>query len=148
MSDLQKWEALVDDLQKWENIRDGFMIQSIKIKLILASGTFIVTLAFLSKDQIMFYKEALLASWACLMISIFMGMWAMTAGISRYDRAVKGRKGELEGKEKALYEKGKVLTSFEAKTPTIQTWSYALGLLSFGLFVVLNTWDLIQWCDP
>lgn len=136
---------LLDDLQKWETLRDEFMIQSIKIKLTLASGTFIVTLAFLSKNQIMFYKEILLVSWVCLVISIVLGMRAMAAGVSRYDRAFKGKMGELKGKAKELYERGKVLTSFEANTPKLQTWSYTIGLLTFFLFVVLNTWDLIKW---
>lgn len=134
-----------DFLQKWETLRDEFQIENIKIKLTLASGTFIVTLIFLSKNQIMFYKGVLLVSWVCLVISIVMGMWAMTAGVTRYDRATKGKKGELKGKEKELYEKDKVLTPFEARTPTLQTWFYTIGLLSFFLFVVLNTWNTIQW---
>jgi len=66
----------MSDLQKWEILRDEFMIQNIKIKLTLASGTFIVTLAFLSKNRVMFYKGVLLISWICLVISIVMGMWA------------------------------------------------------------------------
>ena len=135
----------MSDLQKWEILRDEFMIQSIKIQLTLASGTFIVTLAFLSKNQTMFYKGVLLISWVCLAASIMTGIWAMAAGITRYDRAGKGKKGELKGKEKKLYEKGQVLTTFEAYTPRLQTWSYTIGLISFFLFVVLNTWNLIEW---
>lgn len=135
----------MSDLQRWGTLRDEFMIESIKIKLTLASGTFIVTLVFLSKNQIMFYKGVLLISWICLVISIIVGIWAMTAGVNRYDRSYKGKIGELKGKEKELYEKGEVLTTFEAKTPTLQTWFYTIGLLSFFLFVILNMWNLIEW---
>ena len=135
----------MSDLQEWETLSDKFRIENIKIQLTLASGTFIVTLAFISKDQIMSYKCFLLISWLLLLISVMMGIWAMNAGVSRYARAVKGKKGELEGKEKLLYDKGKVLTSFEAHTPELQTWSYIIGLLSFFLFVVLNTYNNIQW---
>lgn len=135
----------MSDLQKWETLRDEFMIENIKIKLTLASGTFIVTLVFLSKNQVMSYKGLLLISWLFLVISIIMGIWAMSVGVTRYDRAAKGKKGELKGKEKLLYDKGEVLTSFEAHTPTLQTWSYIIGLSSFFLFVVLNTYNTIQW---
>jgi hypothetical protein len=74
-----------------------------------------------------------------------MGMLAMGAGITRYDRAVRGKKGELKKKEKKLYDQGKVLTSFDAKTPVVQTWSYTVGLLSFFLFVIVNIYNHIKW---
>lgn len=134
-----------NDIQKWENIRDNFQIETIKTDLTLTSGTFIISLVFLSNCQIMFYKGLLLISWALLIFSLIMGMWAMASGITRYDRAARGRQGKLEGEEKKLYEKGKVLTPFEAETPSLQRWSFIIGLLSFALFVILNTWTSIKW---
>ncbi len=140
-----KDQSSIRDIQKWETMRDNLMVETIKTDITLTSGTFIVSLAFLSNCRIMFYKSLLLISWVLLIFSLIMGMWAMTSGVTRYDRAVKGRKGELEGKEKELYEKGKVLTPFEAETPNLQRWSFTLGLLSFVLFVILNIWTSIKW---
>jgi hypothetical protein len=135
----------MSDLQKWEEVRDKFMLDYIKIKLTLASGTFIVSLAFLARNQIMSCKLLLLLSWVSLLVSIIIGMKAMGAGITRYDRAVRGRKGKLEKKEKKLYDQDKVLTCFDASTPVIQTWSYTIGLLSFFLFVIVNIYNHIKW---
>jgi uncharacterized membrane protein len=135
----------MNDLQNWEILRDKFTIEDIKIKLTLASGTFVVSLAFLARDQVMSYKIFLLISWISLVLSIIMGMWAMTVGATRYDRAARGKRGVLKEKEKKLYDVGKVLTPFEAKTPSVQTWSYTVGLLSFFLFVILNEYNCIKW---
>ncbi len=135
----------MSDLQQWEILRDKFIIEDIKIKSTLASGTFVVSLAFLAKDQVMSYKIFLLISWVSLVLSIIMGMWAMTAGVNRYDRAIRGRRGALKKKEKELYQQGKVLTNFEKHTPSVQTWSYTVGLLSFFLFVIVNVYNNIRW---
>lgn len=134
-----------DDLQKWEFERDRFQIEQIKTTLTLSSGTFIVSLGFLSTKTQLLYKGVLYIGWTFLITSIIFGIWAISAGIDRYDRAAKGKKGELKDKEKELYEKGKVLFPLEAKTPSIQIWSFTIGLISFFIFVLLNVHRLIKW---
>jgi len=127
-----------DDLQKWEFERDRYQIEQIRTTLTLTSGTIIVSFGIVATKTQLTYMIFLYISWISLVISIILGIKALTAGISRYDRAAKGQKGELKGKEKALYEKGKVLTPFEAKTPSIQIWSFTIGLINFLIFVVIN----------
>jgi uncharacterized membrane protein len=135
----------MNDLQNWEMLRDKFQIEDIKMTLTLASGTFVVSLAFLAKDQVFSYKIFLLISWVSLVLSIIMGMWAMTAGVTRYDRAIRGKRGSLKKKEEKLYKQGKVLTPLEKYTPSVQKWSYTVGLLSFFLFVIVNVYNHIKW---
>jgi hypothetical protein len=134
-----------DDSQKWELERDRYQIEQIKIVLTLSSGTLIVTLGFLVSKIQFVYKGVLYLSWIFIINSIIFGIWAITGGMQRYDRAVKGRKGKLEGKEKELYEKGNVLFPLEAKTPNIQIWSFTIGLFDFFIFVLLNVHNTMKW---
>lgn len=134
-----------NDLQKWEFERDRYKIEKIKIVLTLSSGSLIVSLGILSTKIYLKYKGVLYISWIFLICAIIFGIWAITVGESRYDRAVKGKKDKLKGKEKSLYEKGKVLFSYEAETPGLQIYAFAIGLISFFLFVFLNMHHILKW---
>ncbi len=137
---------IIDDIQKWEFERDRYQIEKIKATLTLASGTLIVSLGIINtKIPSLKYKGVLFTSWIFLIFSIIIGIFAIDAGVKRYARAVEGKKGELRGKEKELYEKGKVLTTFEAKTVDVQINSFVIGLIIFFLFVVLNIYSAISW---
>lgn len=134
-----------DNLQKHEFERDRYLIETIKTILTLASGTFIVSLGFISTKMFLSYKGLLFISWLYLIISIYFGIKALNAGIKRYDRSVRGIKNELNKKEKELYEKGKVLTTFESITPDLQEYSFYIGLFSVFLFVIVNINSILKW---
>lgn len=134
-----------DYLQKWEFERDRYQIEQIKIILTLSSGSLIVTLGFLASKVQFDYKGVLYLSWIFIINSIIFGIWAITAGIQRYKRAIKGTKGTLSAKERKLYENSHVLFPIEAKTPTIQIWSFLIGLIDFFIFVFLNVNKTIKW---
>jgi len=127
-----------DDLQKWEFERDRYQIEQIKTTLTLTSGTIIISFGIIATKAQLTHMIFLYISWISLLISIILGIMAFSAGIKRYHMAAKGHKGELKGKEKALYENGKVLTTFETNTPSIQIWSFTIGLISFLIFVFIN----------
>jgi len=134
-----------DLLALWQFEKDRYTIELIKIVLTLSSGNLIVSLGFLAYGIQLTYKLILYISWALLVVSIIFGISAIGVGIIRYDRIAKGAMSKLKGREKDLYEKGNVLTSFQANTPDIQVWSFAIGLISFLIFVFLNTYNAISW---
>jgi len=134
-----------DILQKWEFERDRYQIEKIKSTITLASGTLIVSLGIINTKIVLGYKGVLYISWVFLIFSLIFGIYAINVGVVRYDRAVQGKLGKLNGKEKELYEKGKVLTPFEAKSISVQIYSFLIGLISFFVFVALNTYSIINW---
>lgn len=136
---------MTDDIQKWELESDRYQVEKIKIILTLSSGTLIVSLGFLNTNKQLGYKWLLYSSWLFLIGSIILGILAIEAGILRYHRAAKGKKGDLEGKEKELYKQGRVLTYFQAKTPDFQLCTFVLGLISFFLFVFFNIHNVLKW---
>lgn len=134
-----------DPRKQWMYERDRYTVESIKVILALASGTFIVTLSFTAQKDDLSWKWLLLTSWLCLVCSIILGMWAMSSGVARYDRALRGATGRLDDKEKQLYERGKVLTRFESLTPSLQQWAFTIGLVTFFGFVLFNSWTSLKW---
>ncbi len=132
-------------LKDFEFERDRFQIETIKIILTLASATLVVSLGFISQTAVLFYKASLYGSWLFLSTSIILGLWAMNAGITRYDATVKGSQGRLEGSQAELYKQGKVLRPFEAQTPRYQQWCFTIGFLFFFLFVFLNSYPQLNW---
>lgn len=118
--------------------RDKFLIEEIKTTLTLASGTLIVSFGIIVSRAQLSYKLFLVISWISLVISILSGVKALNIGVLKYDRSIRGKKGELKDGEKELYERGHLLTIPEARTPKIQVWSFVVGLLCLLILTFLN----------
>lgn len=131
-------------LQRMESEADKYSFEQLKTTIALTSGTLIVSLSVID-IKILLYKGVLYVSWLFLINAIIFGISAFTAGINRYRRTAKGLKGKLNGKEKELYDKGKILTPVEAKTLGIHIWSFTIGFISFFIFIFLNIHAIMKW---
>lgn len=128
-----------------ESIEDKYLFEQLKTTMALTSGTLIVSLSVINTKIQLMYKGALYISWLFLINSIVFGILAMTAAKCIYSRSQNGKQGALTGREKEMYDKGEVLTPFEAKTPCIHLLSFILGLVSFFIFVFLNVNAIMKW---
>lgn len=136
---------LFKGFKNMEPTHDKWLFEQLKTTIALTSGALIVSLSVLNAKSMLIYKGVLYISWAFLINAIIFGILAQTAGINIYRRTSQGSEGKLKGKEKELYDRGRVLTLFEAKTPDVHVWSFTIGLVSLFIFVFLNVHNAMKW---